>query len=29
MGFIAVNVGTWMLDFPGLDYIGTREALRV
>jgi hypothetical protein len=25
--FVAVNVGTWMLDLPGHDNLGTRKAL--
>jgi len=24
---VAMNVRTWMLDLPGLDYHGTRKAL--
>ena len=24
---VAMNVGTWMLDLPGLDDLSTREAL--
>jgi len=24
---VAMNVRTWMLDLPGLNYLGTREAL--